>query len=169
MSQPTLLIDGYNLLHAAGLARATYGPGDLERARDRLLSLLGELLDADQLSKTVVVFDAKESVTFHGSRSVRAGVTVVFPDRGVEADAVLEEMVREHTAPKSLRVVSSDHRVQTAARRRRAAALDSDAFLRRSRGEAARDRGPEKPAPGPVGDGEVRMWVEEITDAFGKK
>ena len=26
-----LVIDGYNLMHAAGLARATYGPGDLER------------------------------------------------------------------------------------------------------------------------------------------
>ena len=165
--QPTLFIDGYNLLHAAGLARRTYGPGDLERARGRLISLLASLLGEDQATKTAVVFDAKESPGFHGSTSVRDGVTVVFPDRGVEADAVIERMIREHTAPKQLRVVSSDHRIQTAAKRRRATPVDSDAFLRAARKEAATDRGPEKPEPGLVPDAEVEYWAEEIRDAFG--
>ena len=169
MAQPTLFIDGYNLLHAAGLARPTYGPGDLGRARDRLLSLLGELLTAEQLAKTVVVFDAKESVTFHGSERMQSGVRVVFPDRGVEADEVLERMIRKHTAPRGLRVVSSDHRVQIAATRRKATAVDSDTFLRTSRREAAKDRGPEKPAAGPVSTGEVELWVNEIRDEFGAK
>ena len=36
MPLPYHLIDGYNLLHAAGLAREKYGPGDLERALARL-------------------------------------------------------------------------------------------------------------------------------------
>ena len=39
------LFDGYNLLHAAGLARANYGPGDLERARTALLLKVSDGLD----------------------------------------------------------------------------------------------------------------------------
>ncbi len=44
MTSTDLLIDGYNLLHAAGLGRARYGPGDLQRARQALLRKLFELL-----------------------------------------------------------------------------------------------------------------------------
>ena len=165
--QPTLLIDGYNLLHAAGLARETYGPGDLERARDRLISRVRQLLDERQIARTVIVFDAKESVTFHGSAADVEGVRVVFPDRGVEADTVLEEMIRSHSAPKQLRVVSSDHRVRSAASRRRATPVDSDRFLRDAADAAARRRGPEKPTPGSVRGGEVRHWVDELNEAFG--
>ena len=40
MAAPFHIIDGYNLLHAAGLGRPTYGPGDLQRVRNRLLSHL---------------------------------------------------------------------------------------------------------------------------------
>lgn len=167
MPQPTLFIDGYNLLHAAGLARDTYGPGDLERARDRLLSLLCELLPEGQPEKTVLVFDAINSPGFHGSSSVRQGITVTFPDRGVEADAVLETLIKQHSAPKGLTVVSSDHRVQRAIRRRRGTAVDSEAFLRTRRRQAGREKGPEKPPPGPVPDREVQHWMDELTDEFG--
>ena len=46
-----LLIDGYNLMHAAGFARVRYGPGDLERCRLRLLNLVAglELPDAGRV------------------------------------------------------------------------------------------------------------------------
>src|SRR5690349_20885382 len=46
MSAGILLIDGYNLLHAAGMAQHDYGPGDLLRCRTRLLKWLLEKLSA---------------------------------------------------------------------------------------------------------------------------
>ena len=52
-----LLIDGYNLLHAAGLARRRYGPGGLEKARGSLLGFLAASL-GNETSQTTVVFDA---------------------------------------------------------------------------------------------------------------
>ena len=45
MPLPFHLIDGYNLLHVAGLARETYGPGDYERVRFALLIRIADGLD----------------------------------------------------------------------------------------------------------------------------
>ena len=160
--QPNLFIDGYNLMHAAGLARQTYGPGDLERARDRLLAQLKNLLDLAERRKTVVVFDAKESPGFLGSRITRHELTVVFPDRGVEADSVLEQLIREHTAPTRLKVVSSDHRIQVAAKRRKALPIDSDRFLARLEHRDTIDRTPEKPSPGAISPDELAHWENEL-------
>ncbi len=52
------LIDGYNLMHAAGIARVRYARGDLERCRNRLLLKLSELLTEDERQRATVVFDA---------------------------------------------------------------------------------------------------------------
>ena len=51
--QPRLLIDGYNLLHAAGLARRRYGRDGLERSRNRLLDLLAGLLTDAERPRTL--------------------------------------------------------------------------------------------------------------------
>lgn len=165
--QPNLFIDGYNLLHAAGLARESYGPGDLERARDRLLKKLTSLLDEDERVRTVVVFDAKESVGFLGSSVVVDEMTVVFPDRGIEADAVLEQMIRRHSAPRGLTVVSSDNRILAAARRRKANAIESDRFLARFETRATIDRSPEKPRPGQTTEADLEFWTNELDDLLG--
>lgn len=165
--QPNLFIDGYNLMHAAGLARATYGPGDLERARDRFLTELSHLLDDRQRARTVVVFDAKNSVGFLGSQASVHGMTVVYPDRGTEADAVIEQMIRAHSAPRGLTVVSSDHRIQGAARRRRAEPIDSEIFLERRKRAAERRRGPEKPDDSKVSEAEVEFWEGQLGDLLG--
>ena len=61
MATPFHIIDGYNLLHAAGLGRPTYGPGDLERCRNRLLSFLRTHLRAAERARTTVVFDARDA------------------------------------------------------------------------------------------------------------
>ena len=56
-----LLIDGYNLLNATGIAARGYHIGSLERSRLGLLQFLIESLDPLELSKTIVVFDASHS------------------------------------------------------------------------------------------------------------
>jgi predicted RNA-binding protein with PIN domain len=131
MPLPYHLVDGYNLLHAAGLAQATYGPGDLERARVALLGRIADGLSGAERERATVVFDAAEPPpnAIHGFRFRE--LTVLFAIETGEADAVIEELIRKHSAPRQLRVVSDDIRLQQAAKRRGARAVKSDAFLRR--------------------------------------
>jgi len=131
MPLPYHLIDGYNLLHAAGLARATYGPGDLERARTGLLVRLADGLDDSERGRTTVVFDAADPPP-DADRSFRfREMTVLFAVAEGEADTLIEDLIRRHPSPRQLRVVSDDLRLQKAAKRRGAQAVKSEALLRR--------------------------------------
>lgn len=124
-----LLIDGYNLLHAAGLGRARYGRGDLQRARQALLRRLFHLLTPDEIARTAVVFDARHPPPHLPPHWYIHGLRVVYAQPHGDADVLLEELINGHSAPKQLTVVSSDHRLHRAAKSRRATAVDSDEFL----------------------------------------
>lgn len=129
MATPFLLIDGYNLMHAAGIARQRYGPGDLQAARQQLQRSLIGLLSTEALQRTTIVYDAQRSPA-GGRRLLRhGGMTIRFAAGGGDADAEIEKLIRRHSAPRQLIVVSSDHRLQKAARRRRAKWIDSERFL----------------------------------------
>jgi predicted RNA-binding protein with PIN domain len=136
MARIYLIIDGYNLLHAAGLGRRRHGPGDLERARQRLVAMLQQRLDAGTLSDTTLVFDAParqevegESGQTGGMRTERGGLTICYSAGGRDADAEIERMLGLHSSPGQVLVVSGDHRLHKAAGGRRATCLDSEKFL----------------------------------------
>lgn len=157
-----LVIDGYNLLHASGILGRGVGPGGLERSRTALLNFLVESLDESQLSSVTVVFDAREGprnlprVTRHGPLTVRFAE----PDR--DADDVIEALIKADSAPRRLTVVSSDHRLHRAARRRKAVAIDSDqwyAQVLRERMQRARTKVPGPKPAGPMSNVEVRYWL----------
>ncbi len=57
----SLLIDGYNLMHAAGILGRGSGPGSLQRSRLALLNFLAESLDPREVPRTTVVFDAHDA------------------------------------------------------------------------------------------------------------
>jgi len=124
-----VLIDGYNLLHAAGLAKKKYAAGELERRRARLIARLKDLMDPAQLARTTIVFDARINPPPHRPDPPAGPVTVLFPPRHQEADDLVEELLSKHSAPQQVLVVSSDHRLHKAARRRGATPIDSEAFL----------------------------------------
>lgn len=129
MSAQFLIIDGYNLLHAAGLSLARYGPGDLNRQRHRLLVRLARLLsDAERLRSTVV-FDAIDAPSGLGRQYRHAEITVLFAEPGHDADTLIESLIENHSAPTQLLVISSDHRLQKAAKHCRAESMGSDDFL----------------------------------------
>jgi predicted RNA-binding protein with PIN domain len=141
------LIDGYNLLHAAGLARETYGPGDYERTRYALLAKIADGLDDASRERTVVVFDAFDPPPGVAPRFRFREMTVEFAVESGEADARIEHLIRRHSAPRQLRVVSDDIRLKQAAKRRGGAAVRCESFLRRlerfassGRSSAATDR-----------------------------
>ena len=128
MADPYLLIDGYNLMHAAGMARLRYGPGDLERCRTWFLKYLLGRLTPRELPRTSVVFDAGNAPPGMSRRTTLDGMQVFFANPGGDADTLIEEMIAVHSAPRQIRLISSDHRLQKAARRRRAGFVDSEVF-----------------------------------------
>ena len=112
------------------------------------MNFLAESLDPRKLPRTTVVFDAHDAP--RGCREVleHRGITVRFAAQYEEADDLIEELIDADSAPRRLVVVSSDHRLQRAARRRRAKAVDSDVWYaellraRRERSEASATRRP---------------------------
>lgn len=130
-----LLIDGYNLIGPVaaprGFSRANRTDArdstswlQVERMRllDRLATHLGELV----CERTCVVFDAKNAPRGRASEMRHQSIQVRYAVDYPEADDLLEELIRNHSTPKRLTVISSDHRVQSAARRRKATYFDSD-------------------------------------------
>ena len=165
MFRGELLIDGYNLLHAAGLAKRSYGPGEFERCRVRLLKLLSSQLSDQECRRTTVVFDAPRQSLGPGPPTYFSDMRILFAGGSGDADETIEALIRRNSAPKRLHVVSSDHRLQRAARRRRAKFYDSDDFLakilrRLSRRERAARAEPREKHEGLTSASEVEAWLE---------
>ena len=136
-----LLIDGYNLLFTAGFEGRSRGRGWLERARQRLIKHLESRLPIEEHARTLVVFDVSVDVLkarageLEDVRSaavgVSSGIQVAFAFDFDEADDMLESLIRKHSSPKTLTVVSSDNRIRKCAMARRAISISSDDFLTR--------------------------------------
>jgi predicted RNA-binding protein with PIN domain len=123
------LIDGYNLLHAMGVVQGRLGPDGLEKARLRLLGLLRGAYGVEEASRVTVVFDAAGAPPGATEVSDYKGIRVRFAVRQPEADDLIESLIGQDSAPKNLRVVSDDQRVQQAARRRRCTAVGCAEYL----------------------------------------
>jgi predicted RNA-binding protein with PIN domain len=88
-----------------------------------------------------------------------------FARRHSSADEMIEDLLEEHPAPRSLLVVSSDHRVQRAARRRGAAFVDSEEWYtqqrvaRRQRDQASEESARERARPTAE---ELNYWLGEF-------
>ncbi len=162
-----LLIDGYNLLYAAGITSPRPGHASFENSRRALLDFLLRVVPQAELPRTTVVFDAAEAPPGLPSEYTYGDLLVIFARDYDSADAMIEELIQRHTAPRRLTVVSSDHRIQRAARRRRAIAIDSDIWyhdiLRRHniKADQALASASEKP-PTPLPPGEVEHWMREF-------
>jgi hypothetical protein len=161
-----IVIDGYNLLHASGILPRGVGPGTLERARAALLNFLVESLEASELAKAVVVFDARAAPKGRPRLVTHRGLRVHFAPNPGDADALIEQLILDDHSPRQLVVVSSDHRLQRAAKRRKAHAVDSDRWyaevVQRRMGRQHRvDDDAPKPA-GPLSEHEVARWLSQF-------
>jgi hypothetical protein len=79
-----------------------------------------------------------------------------------DADSLIEELVDDATSP-HLVVVSSDRRLQAAARRRRARAVGCDEWLAEAKAARRRDRDTrdaKPPEPGPEGADYWRRYFD---------
>ncbi|MDP7015843.1 MAG: NYN domain-containing protein [Pirellulaceae bacterium] len=162
-----LLIDGYNLLHASGVLPSDKGPATFERARLALLDFLAETIDPAQISQTTVVFDANDAPPGLPTEGSHRGLRFCFARGYRDADEMICQLIEKNSAPRSLTVVSSDHQIQRAARRRKAHAIDSDDWCRRqlhggsdrpASDEAASDEA--KPHQGSLSKDDVQHWLD---------
>jgi hypothetical protein len=158
------LIDGYNLLHALGLLHGRTGPNGLAKARAALLGLV-TAAHGDAAGEVTVVFDARHARGGAEDSEHRGGVHVEFT-RGEDADDRIEWLIAHDPAPKRLVVVSDDHRLQQAARRRSCVAWKCGDYLdwldrrRRPRQRSA----PAEEKPSAAGSAEADRWQAVFGD-----
>lgn len=176
------IIDGYNVMFAAGLMGQTFGPDGFRKVRMRFLNDLATRLGPVESHLTTVVFDAKKVPEGLPSQIRHKGITVLFAVDNPTADERIEELIREHSDPKRLTVVSTDRQIRGAAKRRKASPVTSDDYLSRIENEARPRKGdvpapalPEKPTS--VSEVESAYWAREfgeiersgeLKEAFGR-
>ncbi len=166
-----IIIDGYNLMHALGVVGPRGKRPALAPNRARLLSWLVASLAPEELTKVTVVFDAHHPAARPDELTER-GMRIMFATGFDDADSLVEELIRRESVPKKLLVVSSDHRLQRAAKRRGALAVDSEAWIDELSSRPPKDRAASKgrsptaddstdrpPAGSPA---EVEFWSERI-------
>lgn len=124
-----IIIDGYNLLNHCGFVGSRIGPGTLERARGLFLGFLVQALPAEQVNQTRVVFDSAMRLPELPDYWEQDGLQIHFASGHQDADEMIIEMLQKDSAPRQLLIVSSDHQIQQAARRRKAAFVDSDRWF----------------------------------------
>jgi predicted RNA-binding protein with PIN domain len=166
-----LLIDGYNLLNVTSIFGEA-GPGtELHRTRLAFLNFLASSFTKRERSATTIVFDAAGAPPGLPQTISHDGMTIHFAQRYSDADELIEELLESHRAPRSLTVVSSDHRVQRAARHRGASFVDSEVWyadLKKRRRKAAADDATSKPEISASVD-ELSYWIAQFGDSATAK
>jgi len=153
------LIDGNNLLHAA------WNLEDPDRliGRSGLCRALGEWAERKRES-VLVVFDGAAPPRGLAEQIVDPRIEVRYSGH-ISADDVLISVLETHTAARRLTVISSDRRIASAARRRRARSVRSgDFWIQLVRDLAARPMRPREPREKAHGlDLEGRkQWLREF-------
>ncbi|MGO8903193.1 MAG: NYN domain-containing protein [Isosphaeraceae bacterium] len=160
------LIDGYNLMHAAGvLGSDLISREAFRRKRRRFLNTIADAMGAERAHETTVVFDASTPPSDFPLESSYKGMTLIFALEDESADARIERLIAAHSAPKSLTVVSSDRQIRQAATRRRARTLSADEFLdllERFQSRRRQEKLAQNHSPVPFTDRDLPLSAEEV-------
>lgn len=157
-----LLIDGYNLLHATDLFGTGVLAGTLQGSREALLDFLAVRLTKRERRGTTIVFDAAGAPPGLPDEVTHCQIQVCYARNYPDADALLEELIEKWRSPRELLVVSSDHRVQRASRRRGASYQDSQPWYN----DLCRRRPSESPqSERPIDAGSPDFWAAEFEDS----
>lgn len=136
-----LLIDGYNLLHAAKLE------GDIESKRRQLIEAVGR-----RAQRARIVFDPTKGPHVKGGP-----VEIVYVPEGTTADDAIIEMLRATKDRTAYTVVTSDRAIADEARRLRFQVIGSREFWEELH------RPPAPPGkPSNLSDSEVTGWMREF-------
>jgi predicted RNA-binding protein with PIN domain len=131
-----LLIDAYNVLHAA----ANLGPDYAGLGLNRLITMLNRSRWASEKVALVCDGTAKTDLP-EPPRQIR----VIYAGPGRDADSLIERMIDQSTGARDLIVVSNDNRIRKYARRSKARVLGSERFLKIAAQQVTPRQTPGKP------------------------
>jgi len=167
-----IIIDAYNLIFQCGLQPKNLdSPLALHRTRQRLIKELSDRIEESQRHEVMLVFDAKNPRGYSTPDLNANGFKIAFAKEYEDADAMVIELLQKHSQPRQLTIVSGDHRIQTAATRRDAKAIDSDVWFDNLLALA------DRPAPSNVlskpkvtlSDAETQKLIDEFSDLEDQK
>ncbi|MBN1437383.1 MAG: NYN domain-containing protein [Sedimentisphaerales bacterium] len=150
------LFDGYNLYHAALKL-----PDFSSIVPRKLCALIAQ--DMQRLRQAaVVVFDGTEPRGQFTPIEPDGFVKLIYSGPHREADDLLEQLIQRNTAPRRLIIVSSDRRIQKAARRRRAKAIRAHEYLEEMIRRASTPPRPKDPPEKRLGvpPGQLGQWLD---------
>ena len=107
----TLIVDGYNVVHAWPSLKGLASSASLEDARDELIRRLSVLSLVSGESVTVV-FDAHHSASLANSTEMVEGVRVIFTRKGHSADHAIERLAYEASNVGDVITVATSDRFQ---------------------------------------------------------
>jgi hypothetical protein len=147
-----------------GLLHGRVGPHGLEKARLALLGRLSGRLGPGATEVTVV-FDASGAPPGALPEQNYQGLHIRYA-LGGEADDLIEDLIRQDSAPQQLTIISDDHRIRDAARRRQCAVLGCLDYLDQvEHPRLPRHPPTEAPAkPDGVSAEEAERWLREFAD-----
>lgn len=134
----SVVIDGYNLI--ARMWGMGKGGSTLEKQRHDLIRMLGRYRQVRDVP-VHVVFDGWKAGEPGGSRTRDHGIDITFSPRGVTADEVIRDLVKEEGA--GVLVVTADKRVQGWAGTYGGEWVDSSTFVGKLMEAAAATKLPE--------------------------
>lgn len=151
-----IIIDGHNLLHCIQKTAEGYESiSDVQLCHiiGRYLKLTGE--------KGKIIFDGigpPDKSRLCGIRNL----DVFFAGLATDADTVIEDKIRASTAPRRLVIVSSDQRLQKAARTGKATPVKCEVFWAKLQKKLRHKRKIKEPAAKRHGlsDAETEQWLE---------
>jgi predicted RNA-binding protein with PIN domain len=147
-----------------GLLRGKVGPAGLRKARLGLLGFLRAVY-GEEAKAVTVVFDAAHAPPGIPREEECQGIHVCFAEKPDEADDLIERLIRHDSAPRQLTIVSDDHRIQRAARRRRCTVSGCSQYLQwleRRRRQSSRKARQADPKPGALSEAETAYWMREF-------
>ena len=153
------IIDGHNLLHSVHKVDEGF-----ESISDvQLCRIIGSYLKLTGQSGEII-FDGTGPPDKSGFDGI-SNLEVFFAGLGTDTDTVIEDKIIANSAPRRLKVVSSDRRLRKAARARKATSIKSEAFWNNMQKQLNRKKVVKEPAAKRRGlsESETRQWL----DIFG--
>jgi len=108
----TVIVDGYNVIHAWPSLKRLLSTASLEDARDELIRRLAvmSLVNGEPVT---VVFDAHHSASLANSEDTVEGVRVIFTRKGHSADHVIERLAYQASNRGDVITVATSDRFQS--------------------------------------------------------
>jgi predicted RNA-binding protein with PIN domain len=150
------LIDGHNLLHS--IEKIEEGSGGISDVQ--LCHIIGSYLKLTGQSGEII-FDGIGPPDKSGFDGI-SNLEVFFSGLGADTDTLIEDKIIANSAPRRLKIVSSDRRLRRAARARKATSIKSKAFWNNVQKQLSRKKTAKEPTAKRRGlsESETRQWLE---------